>query len=97
MQLLHVARYSLHAVLSYMLRLRQIPAYILTFAALVFGILLGGLFTEALSPVARGTGLLIRVIVALVPLLIVGALSPAIATLVRRGLAGRYAEGFLWQ
>ena len=97
MQLLHVARYSLHAVLSYMLRLRQIPAYILTFAALVFGILLGGLFTEALSPVARGTGLLIRVIVALVPLLIVGALSPAIATLVRRGLAGRFAGSvILW-
>jgi Na+/H+-dicarboxylate symporter len=93
----HVARYSLIAVLSYMRSLRRIPAYILTFASLVFGILLGGLFAEALYPVARGTGLLIRVIVALVPLLIVIALSPAIATLVRRGLAGRFAGSvILW-
>jgi len=93
----HVARYSLLAVLSYMRSLRRIPAYILTFASLVFGILLGGLFAEALYPVARGTGLLIRVIVALVPLLIVVALSPAIATLVRRGLAGRFAGSvILW-
>jgi Na+/H+-dicarboxylate symporter len=93
----HVARYSLLAVLSYMRSLRRIPAYILTFASLVFGILLGGLFAEALYPVARGTGLLIRAIVALVPLLIVVALSPAIATLVRRGLAGRFAGSvILW-
>lgn len=93
----HVARYSLLAVLSYMRSLRRIPAYILTFASLVFGILLGGLFAEALYPVARGTGFLIRVIVALVPLLIVVALSPAIATLVRRGLAGRFAGSvILW-
>ena len=93
----HVARYSLLAVLSYMRSLRRIPAYILTLASLVFGILLGGLFAEALYPVARGTGFLIRVIVALVPLLIVVALSPAIATLVRRGLAGRFAGSvILW-
>ena len=93
----HVARYSLLAVLSYMGSLRRIPAYVLTFTSLVFGILLGGLFAEPLYPVARGTGLLIRVIVALVPLLIVVALSPAIATLVRRGLAGRFAGSvILW-
>ena len=93
----HVARYSLLAVLSYMRSLRRIPAYILTLASLVFGILLGGLFAEAFYPVARGTGFLIRVIVALVPLLIVVALSPAIATLVRRGLAGRFAGSvILW-
>jgi Na+/H+-dicarboxylate symporter len=92
-----VARYSLHGVLSYMLRLRRPPAYVLTFVGLVFGILLGGVFTEMLSPVARGTALFIRVIVALVPLLIVVALSPAIATLVRRGLAGRFAASvILW-
>ena len=76
---------------------RRIPAYVLTFAALVVGISLGGLFTEALNPVARATTLLIRVIVALVPLLIVLALSPAIATLVRRGLAGKFAGSvILW-
>ena len=80
-----------------MLRLRRIPAYLLTFSALVLGIVLGGLFTETLNPVARGTTYLIRVIVALVPLLIVVALSPAIATLVRRGLAGRFAGSvILW-
>jgi Na+/H+-dicarboxylate symporter len=80
-----------------MLQLREIPAYIFTFTALVVGIALGGLFTEALSPVARGTTLLIRVIVALVPILIVVALSPAIATLMRRGLAGRFAGSvILW-
>ncbi len=80
-----------------MLHFRKVPAYTFTFAALVFGIALGGLFTDALSPVARGTTLLIRVIVALVPILIVVALSPAIATLVRRGLAGRFAGSvILW-
>jgi len=64
---------------------------------LVIGIALGGVFTELLGPVARGTTYLIRAIVALVPLLIVVALSPAIATLVKRGLAGRFAGSvILW-
>jgi Na+/H+-dicarboxylate symporter len=80
-----------------MLQLRKIPAYVFTFAALVTGIALGGVFTELLGPVARGTTILIRVIVALVPVLIVLALSPAVATLVRRGLAGRFAGSvILW-
>lgn len=78
-------------------RLQRVPVYLWTFTALVTGIVLGGTVPQALAPVARGTTVLIRVIVALVPLLIVVALSPAIATLVRRGLAGRFAGSvILW-
>jgi Na+/H+-dicarboxylate symporter len=80
-----------------MLQIRKMPAYVFTFSALTIGIIIGGVFTDALAPVARGTTLLIRVIVALVPVLIVLALSPAIATLMRRGLAGRFAGSvILW-
>ena len=80
-----------------MSNLRRIPSYTWTLLALVFGITLGGLFRQLLEPVAQGVGTLIRVIVALVPLLIIAALSPAIATLVRRGLAGRFAGAvILW-
>lgn len=50
-----------------------------------------------LAPVATATAAFIRLIVLLVPALIFVALSPAIATLVRRGLAGRFAGAvILW-
>ncbi len=74
-----------------MKRLTVIPAYAWTFLALVAGIMLGGALPGVLEPVARGTTALIRLIVTVVPLLIIAALSPAIATLLRRGLAGRFA------
>jgi Na+/H+-dicarboxylate symporter len=80
-----------------MQRIGDVPNYLWTFLALVVGIALGGARPEALAPVADATGTLIRIIVALVPLLILAALSPAIATLVRRGLAGRFAGSvILW-
>lgn len=61
------------------------------------GLAAGGLFPELLAPVAEATGALIRFIVAVVPVLILAALSPAVATLVRRGLAGRFAGAVvLW-
>ncbi|NNM04581.1 MAG: cation:dicarboxylase symporter family transporter [Gemmatimonadetes bacterium] len=69
----------------------RIPSYVWTFLALAFGLTLGGFFPGPFEPVAAGTSLLIRGVVAVVPLLILAALSPAIATLVRRGLAGRFA------
>ena len=72
-------------------RLRRVPTYVWTFLALVVGVSLGGTFARALEPVAVATGTLIRAIVAVVPVLILAALSPAVATLVRRGLAGRFA------
>ncbi len=76
---------------------RRVPGYVWTFLALVVGLAAGGLFPETLAPVAEATGVLIRVIVAVVPLLILVALSPAVATLVRRGLAGRFAGAVvLW-
>jgi Na+/H+-dicarboxylate symporter len=72
-------------------RLRRIPSYVWTFLALLAGLGLGGGFPDFLTPVADATSLLIRWVVAIVPLLILAALSPAIATLVRRGLGGRFA------
>ena len=69
----------------------------MTFAALVTGILLGGFFPEVLNPIAIGTTAFIKFIVAIVPILIFCALSPAIATLVKRGLAGKFAGSvILW-
>jgi Na+/H+-dicarboxylate symporter len=77
--------------------LADVPAYIWTFVALATGVFLGGAFPEPLSPVATGTAALIQAVVMLVPLLILVALSPAIAILVRRGLAGRFAGSVvLW-
>ncbi len=68
-----------------------------TFLALVAGLAAGGFFPSALAPVADATSTLIAWVVAVVPLLILAALSPAIATLVRRGLAGRFAGAVvLW-
>ena len=77
--------------------MRRIPGYVWTATALVAGLAAGGLFPGSLAPVARATATLIEWIVAIVPLLILAALSPAIATLVRRGLAGRFAGAVvLW-
>jgi len=76
---------------------KKVPAYAWTFLALVVGIALGGWLPELLAPVASFTAATIRFIVALVPVLIFAALSPAIATLVKRGLAGRFAGSVvLW-
>jgi len=76
---------------------KNVPGYLWTLAALVTGLLLGGAFPERLALVAQGTGALIRFIVLLVPILILLALSPAVATLARRGLAGRFAGSVvLW-
>jgi Na+/H+-dicarboxylate symporter len=70
---------------------KKIPNYVWTFLALAVGLAAGGIWPTALTPVAAATGALIRIIVALVPMLILVALSPAVATLIRRGLAGRFA------
>ena len=71
--------------------IRRVPTYLWTFLALLSGLGLGGLFPSPLTPVAEATSVLIRGVVAVVPLLILAALSPAVATLIRRGLAGRFA------
>lgn len=71
--------------------LGRVPAYVWTVVALFSGILAGGLFPGRLEIAADLTTGLIELIVLLVPLLIFAALSPSVATLVRRGLAGRFA------
>ncbi len=77
--------------------LKKIPSYVWTFAALFVGILLGGLFTQALNPIAVAIRIIIDFIIKVVPILIFFALSPAIATLVKRGLAGKFAGSvILW-
>ena len=77
--------------------LRKIPTYVWTFLALALGLAAGGFLPGPLEPVADATSVLISWIVAVVPLLILATLSPAIATLVRRGLAGRFAGAVvLW-
>ena len=76
---------------------RQIPTYVWTFLALALGLAAGGFLPGPLEPVADATSVLISWIVAVVPVLILATLSPAIATLVRRGLAGRFAGAVvLW-
>jgi len=75
--------------------LRTVPTYVWTLIALVVGVAFGGLAPTTLAPVAAGTTAFIGWVVAIVPLLILAALSPAIATLVRRGLAGRFAASVI--
>ena len=71
------------------------PPHLFAFLALVVGIAAGGLSPELLAPVAYAVRVLLDLLILLVPVLIIGALSPAIATLVRRGLAGRFAGAVL--
>ena len=71
--------------------LGSVPAYVWTVVALFLGIVVGGFFPERFEVVAALTTALIDFIVLLVPLLIFAALTPSVATLVRRGLAGRFA------
>lgn len=59
------------------------------------GIVTGGLMPKAMTPVADGTRWALSLAVLAAPGLIVGALSPAIATLVRRGLAGKFVAAVL--
>ena len=75
--------------------LRVVPSYVWSFIALTLGVLVGGAAPRALEPVAAGTRALLGVLVTIAPALIVGALSPAIATLIRRGLAGRFVAAVL--
>ncbi|MBI4540877.1 MAG: cation:dicarboxylase symporter family transporter [Gemmatimonadetes bacterium] len=76
-------------------KLKRVPGYVWTLGSLVAGVVLGGLLPGPLGPVASATTALIKLIVLLVPLLILGALSPAIATLVKRGLAGKFAASVI--
>lgn len=69
----------------------SIPAYLWTLMALVLGIGIGGLFPGTFASIASGTTAVIQFIVLFVPILIFAALSPACATLVKRGLAGKFA------
>lgn len=75
--------------------LRTIPSYVWGFVVLLAGIAAGGLFPDTLEPVAGGTRAVLAVLVQIAPFLIVGALSPSIASLVRRGLAGRFVAAVL--
>ncbi len=77
--------------------LRSIPAYIWTLLALLMGITLGGILPETFAPIAAGMMAFIKSIISIVPLLIFAALSPAFATLGKRGLAGKFATSvILW-
>ena len=77
--------------------INKVPMYVWTFATLMIGLAAGGFFPTPLRPVANATADLIAGVVSVVPVLILAALSPAIATLVRRGLAGRFAGAVvLW-
>ncbi len=75
--------------------LRRIPSYVWAFAALVIGIMLGGVLPNQMTPIADGTRWVLSIVVFAAPALIVGALGPAIATLIRRGLAGKFVGAVL--
>ncbi len=75
--------------------LKSVPGYVWTFIALILGIFSGGMFSDFLTPVANGTTAAIKAVITVVPLLIFAALSPAVATLVKRGLAGKFASSVI--
>lgn len=56
---------------------------------------MGGAFPALLTPIADGTRWVLSIIVFVAPALIVCALSPAIATLIKRGLAGKFVGAVL--
>ena len=76
-------------------RVRAFPGYVWTLLALSIGIVLGGLFPQTLAPLARATTWFIQAVIKIVPILIFAALSPAVAKLVRRGRAGKFAGAVL--
>ncbi len=71
------------------------PSYVWAFTALIAGIAAGGLMPVAMKPIADGTRSVLSLLVLVAPVLIVGALGPAIATLIRRGLAGKFVAAVL--
>ncbi|MCP4728400.1 MAG: dicarboxylate/amino acid:cation symporter [bacterium] len=75
--------------------LKSVPGYVWTFTALILGISFGGMYSEMLTPVANGTTAVIKAVITVVPILIFAALSPAVATLVKRGLAGKFASSVI--
>ncbi|MCK5148587.1 cation:dicarboxylase symporter family transporter [bacterium] len=78
--------------------LRKVPPYVWTFTALILGIVAGGLLPGQLGFISRGTATFIQVFIKFVPILILAALSPAVATLVKRGLAGKFAGAVIgWE
>jgi Na+/H+-dicarboxylate symporter len=77
--------------------LKKIPNYVWTLLALVIGIILGGTLPSHLKPVAEATKTFIEIITKFVPVLIFIALSPAVATLTKKGLAGKFGGSvILW-
>ena len=76
-------------------RLAALPGYVWTLLALTTGIILGGVWPETLAAVAKATTWFIQGVIKVVPILIFVALSPAVASLVRRGRAGKFAGAVL--
>ena len=66
------------------MKFRAIPPHLLTLGALLSGILLGGTFPQQLEFLSRAAVAVVRILIQLVPLLILVALSPALATLIRQ-------------
>lgn len=75
----------------------RIPGYVWTLLALLLGFALGCFFPEGLAGFSEGVSKGINLVVLVVPLLIFAALSPAMASLIRAGRAGRFAAAvFSW-
>ncbi len=79
------------------MKFRTIPSHLLTLAALLLGILLGGTFPQQLQFLSDAAVGVVRVLIQLVPLLILVALSPALATLIRHRRAATTGSALiLW-
>ena len=74
----------------------RIRGYIWTLLSLATGLILGGMFPGSLAPVAKGTEKALELFIAIVPLLIVFALGPAISKLAVMGKGGRLASGVIF-
>ncbi len=70
---------------------KNIPQYIWTLLGLILGVLLGGFFPKDLAFVGVGVSSFLNGFITIVPLLIFFALSPAIASLVKKGKGGKLA------
>lgn len=70
---------------------KSVPHHLWTIAALAAGIVVGGTWPAATAAISTVGISILRVLTTITPVLIFCALSPAVAVLTKRGLAGRFA------
>ncbi len=72
---------------------KRIPTYVWAIVLLIGGLIFGGQFPNLAAPIVNGTELSLKRVITpfVIPVLIILALCPSIASLIERGKSGRFA------